>query len=41
MENLTEAFIRLRRDMAYLEFKITGDTKAMSKLEFELKNGGF
>ena len=41
MERLTDRFIRLRRDMAWLEYKITGDDKALQKLEFELKNGGF
>jgi hypothetical protein len=41
MERLKESFIRLRRDMAWLEYTITGNKKAIEKLEFELKNGGF
>lgn len=41
MQRLTEAFIRLRRDMAYFQFTITGDRKHMDKCEFELKNGGW
>ncbi len=38
---LANMFVRLRRDMAWLELKLTGDNKAIEKLEFELKNGGF
>ena len=38
---LANMFVRLRRDMAWLEYKMTGDDKAIKKLEFELKNGGF
>lgn len=38
---LANMFVRLRRDMAWLEYKMTGDIKAIDKLEFELKNGGF
>lgn len=41
MERLTDMFIRLRRDMAWLEYTLTGNDKAIRKLEFELKNGGF
>lgn len=41
MTELANMFVRLRRDMAYLEYKITGDEKALHKLEFEIKNGGF
>ena len=38
---LVNMFVRLRRDMAWLEYKITGKDDAIQKLEFELKNGGF
>jgi hypothetical protein len=41
MSELVNMFVRLRRDMAWLEYKITGDDKAIKKLEYELKNGGF
>lgn len=41
MAELANMFVRLRRDMAWLEYKMTGDLKAIDKLEFELKNGGF
>ncbi len=41
IEQLIDKFVRLRRDMAWLEYKITGDRKPIEKLEFELKNGGF
>ena len=41
MERLTEEFIRLRRDMAYFQFTMSGDRKYMDKYEFERKNGGF
>lgn len=41
MQRLTDMFIRLRRDMSWLEYKMTGDIKAIEKMEFELKNGGF
>ncbi len=41
MERLVNEFIRLRRDMAYFQFSITGDKKYMDKCEFELKNGGW
>ncbi len=41
MQRLTDMFIRLRRDMAWLEYKLTGDRKPIEKLEYELKNGGF
>ncbi len=41
MTELASRFVRLRRDMAWLEYKITGDRKSIEKLEFELKNGGF
>lgn len=41
MSILSDQFIRLRRDMAWLQYTITGDKKALDKLEFDLKNGGF
>ena len=41
MQRVTDSFIRLRRDMAWLEYKITNDDKAIKKLEWELKTGGF
>jgi len=41
MTELVNRFVRLRRDMAWLEYKLTGDRKPLDKLEFELKNGGF
>lgn len=34
MERLTESFIRLRRDMAWLQYSITNDRKPLEKLEF-------
>lgn len=40
MTELANAFLRLRRDTAWLEYKLTGDRKPLDKLEFELKNGG-
>lgn len=40
MQRLTEAFIRLKRDMAWCMYSFTGDRKYMDKCEFELKNGG-
>jgi hypothetical protein len=41
MERLTEAFHKLRRDMAWLEYELTGSKKALDKYEYYLKNGGF
>lgn len=40
MERLTESFIRLKRDMAWFMFTLSGDKKHMDKCDFELKNGG-
>lgn len=41
MTELANRFDRLRRDMAYFQFSMTGDRKVMDKYEFERKNGGF
>jgi hypothetical protein len=41
MERLCEQFLRLRRDMAYFQFSMTGDRKYMDECEFKLKNGGW
>jgi len=41
ISELADRFIRLRRDMAWLEYTLTGSKKSIEKLEFELKNGGF
>jgi hypothetical protein len=41
MDQLIDKFVRLRRDMAWFEYTITGEKKALDKLEFELKNGQF
>jgi hypothetical protein len=41
MEELENKFIRLRRDMAYFMYSLTGDIKHMHGCEFELKNGGW
>lgn len=41
LTELINMFVRLRRDMAWLEYKITGKDDGLQKLEFELKNGGF
>jgi hypothetical protein len=41
MERVTDAFIRLRRDMAWFKYSITNDRRELDKLEFELKVGGF
>lgn len=41
MERLSEAFNKLRREMAWLEYELTGRKKALDKFEFYLKNGGF
>lgn len=41
MSEMVNQFVRLRRDMAYFQYTLTGDTKYLQKLEFELKNGGF
>lgn len=40
MERLVSQFIRLKRDMAYTMFILTGDKKHLEKCEFELKVGG-
>jgi hypothetical protein len=41
MSELCNKFDRLRRDMAYFQFTLTGDRKHIEKYEFERKNGGF
>jgi hypothetical protein len=41
MERLCSMFVRLRRDMAWLEYKLTGDIKSIDKLEYEVRNGAF
>ena len=40
MDRLTNAFVRLKRDMAWFMYNTTGDKKHLDKCEYELKNGG-
>ena len=39
MEQLIDKFTRLRRDIAYFQFSLTGDRTYMDKFEFEFRNG--
>lgn len=40
MEQLHQEFIRLKRDMAWFQYTITGNMEYVNKCEFELKVGG-
>jgi hypothetical protein len=41
MQRVLDAFNKLRRDMAWLEYELTGNRKALDKFEYYLKNGAF
>lgn len=41
LKRLADEFVKMRRDIAWLEYTLTGNQKALDKYEYYLKNGGF